>query len=123
VAFLACFGLGLNLSRLQPGGMHGQPDIGSHSRRSTSRSSGPDDDLDPVLAQALQKYRVFLLKVEAQLLPFIHSKPLQKLEFPGLNSYQRLILHRMADLYNLDHAVDSKERSTIVLYKTDKTTL
>jgi hypothetical protein len=56
-----------------------------------------------------------LLLMDKRIIDFVNST-MRRLEFPGLNSYQRLILHRLAALFNLDHVVDPNTKS-VILYK------
>lgn len=79
--------------------------------------------IDPIFTQAATtvKNRMYLLRLELELHAFMESPP-KKIEFPGLNSYQRLLLHRLAGRFNLDHVVDNS-RSAVVLYKTPNSQL
>ncbi len=76
-----------------------------------------ENDLDPVILNAVtnQHDRLFTLKLEKDLTEFIASSR-SSMEFPSLNSYQRLILHRLSDLFNLEHIVNYQE--TMVVTKT-----
>ncbi|KAI8900318.1 single-stranded nucleic acid binding R3H [Globomyces pollinis-pini] len=84
--------------------------------------------LDPILVTALTNGngvdRIYLLKIEQDLITFIRNKSpqSQKLEYEGLNSYQRLLIHRLAAAFALDHVVDSS-RKAIILYKTPTSSL
>lgn len=43
-----------------------------------------------------------------------------RLEFPPMNSYQRLIVHRVAQYFKLSHVVDTSGKA-VVLYKSAET--
>ncbi|TPX50559.1 hypothetical protein SeLEV6574_g00842 [Synchytrium endobioticum] len=104
---------------------------GSMSRTSTSNSAhGMVDTPDPVEFQgvlidpfilknvALPKDRPLILKVEAEMSSFISSHRMD-LRYPGLNSYERLIVHRLAGFFKLIHVVDRMK--TVILSRTIET--
>lgn len=64
-----------------------------------------DSPIDPALTAALDnpRERVTVLKFEDQMLRFMRSPGTKQLEFPTLSSYQRLIVHRLAQRFQLDH--------------------
>ncbi|KAJ3270502.1 Tubulin polyglutamylase complex subunit 1 [Terramyces sp. JEL0728] len=70
-----------------------------------------------ILIAALKKPndRIYLLNIEQQLAAFINDQSKNKLRFDNLNSYQRLMVHKLADLFGLDHVVSNK--TDIVMYK------
>lgn len=77
-------------------------------------------EMDEFLLNALNnpRDRLTLLKLEQQLELFVLDETKNKLEFPPCSSYHRLILHRVAAYFRLQHVVvdvDSKRR--VVLYK------
>lgn len=63
------------------------------------------EPLDEVLYSGLQdqKNRQLILKVESSIITFLQSKQ-ARLEFPPLGSYQRLVVHQVAEYYCLAHA-------------------
>ena len=65
-----------------------------------------DDLLDPVLMAGLRdaRNRALVLKIESSVDQFLKSGR-ARLEFPPLVSYQRLIVHRVAEYYALAHTV------------------
>eukprot|EP01102_Stenamoeba_stenopodia_P012722 TRINITY_DN4044_c0_g2_i1.p1 TRINITY_DN4044_c0_g2~~TRINITY_DN4044_c0_g2_i1.p1 ORF type:complete len:621 (-),score=98.30 TRINITY_DN4044_c0_g2_i1:995-2857(-) len=79
---------------------------------------------DEFILTALQnpRDRITLLKLEHDLERFINSNE-TKLSFPPMSSYQRLIVHRVAQYFNLEHtALDIyPQQRTVVLLKTPET--
>ncbi|CAJ0634914.1 2187_t:CDS:2, partial [Entrophospora sp. SA101] len=51
---------------------------------------------------------------------FIDDESRSRLEFPPMNSYQRLIIHRVAQYFKLSHVVDASGKA-VVLYKSPET--
>ncbi|CAG8559444.1 12784_t:CDS:2, partial [Ambispora gerdemannii] len=85
--------------------------------------------LDNFLLTALKnpKDRLFLLKLDQDmankyLLHFVSPSSRLRLEFPQMNSYQRLIVHRVAQYFKLSHVVDSSGKA-VVLYKSAETAI
>ncbi|CAI2165045.1 7845_t:CDS:2 [Funneliformis geosporum] len=78
--------------------------------------------LDGFLLAALKnpKDRLFLLKLDREMERFIKEKNRTRLEFPPMNSYQRLIVHRVAQYFKLSHVVDTSGKA-VVLYKSAET--
>ena len=62
-------------------------------------------DIDEALLDAIQgKHKMALLKFEDQLVKFVTARSARpSLTFPPLPSYQRLLLHRLAERFNLTH--------------------
>jgi hypothetical protein len=72
--------------------------------------------LDGILMQALLQNptdRGFILSAESQLLADLLTK--EAIEFPQLNSYYRMMLHRIARYYDLSHFYNNKEKEKVVL--------
>ncbi|CAG8630750.1 3222_t:CDS:2, partial [Acaulospora morrowiae] len=69
--------------------------------------------LDGFLLAALKnpKDRLFLLKLDREMERFINDKNHTRLEFPPMNSYQRLIVHRVAQYFKLSHVVDNSGKA------------
>lgn len=68
-----------------------------------------DKSIDPALTAALDnsRERVNVLKYEDRIVQFMKTGSKQ-LDFPPLSSYHRLIIHRLAQRFGLDHtAIDS----------------
>jgi len=81
-------------------------------------------EIDRFLLTALsnQRDRITILKLEQVLEKFIKDGRRNRLEFPAMSSYQRLILHRVAQYFRLEHSVvelDALKR-TIILNKTSE---
>ncbi|TPX33317.1 hypothetical protein SmJEL517_g03779 [Synchytrium microbalum] len=92
--------------------------------RSSSQVSFPDMPepvefrgvlIDPFILKnvTLAKDRPFILQVEGELEVFVTRFDKRNLEYPGLNSYQRLIVHRLAAFFKLTHVVDRMK--TVIL--------
>ncbi|EIE82770.1 hypothetical protein RO3G_07475 [Rhizopus delemar RA 99-880] len=58
--------------------------------------------------------RLFLLKLELDLEEFIKDKRRFRLDFSNMNSYQRLMIHKLAPYYKLNHFHDSLTRGVYV---------
>lgn len=74
----------------------------------------PDDKLLEALDSA--KDRLFLLQLEQQIIAFIQSPVEGSFDLPPYNSFRRLLAHRLADYYKLNHFVDGPT-NTVRLYK------
>ncbi|KAG0736621.1 hypothetical protein G6F57_001756 [Rhizopus arrhizus] len=58
--------------------------------------------------------RLFLLKLELDIEEFIKDKRRFRLDFPNMNSYQRLMIHKLASYYKLNHFHDGLTRGVYV---------
>ncbi|XP_036815214.1 R3H domain-containing protein 1 isoform X9 [Oncorhynchus mykiss] len=58
--------------------------------------------------------RMMLLKLEQDILDFISNNESQKRKFPPMTSYHRMLLHRVAAYFGLDHNVDQTGKSVII---------
>ncbi|KAG0043642.1 cAMP-regulated phosphoprotein 21 [Gryganskiella cystojenkinii] len=69
---------------------------------------GPAESLDEFLLTALKnkQNRIFLLKLEREFCCYLESTSQQPLEFPWLNSYYRMMIHRSAIYFQLSRKVD-----------------
>ncbi|KAI8059567.1 single-stranded nucleic acid binding R3H [Gongronella butleri] len=81
-------------------------------------------ELDPFIVELLGKptERLFLLKIEQELQQFIHNNRLYRLDLPPMNSYQRLMVHKVAPYFRLSHFFDSS-RQLLFLCKTPYTSM
>ncbi|GFS63908.1 r3H domain-containing protein 2 [Trichonephila inaurata madagascariensis] len=61
-----------------------------------------------------QKDRLMLLKVEQDLISLIKDNKRQSMKFPQMSSYNRMLVHRVAAFFGLDHYVDGNGTSVIV---------
>ncbi|KAJ2354721.1 hypothetical protein GGF43_003101 [Coemansia sp. RSA 2618] len=107
-----------------------EPIIDSHTR-----SSGPTDftpppkatpatreatRIDPILTTALSTNvsdRQFVLETEQLVRQFLAQHQTRRLAFSAQNSYRRLLLHKLADYYQLTHVVVGAKRNEIAFYK------
>uniref|UniRef100_A0A8C5DTH2 R3H domain containing 1 n=1 Tax=Gouania willdenowi TaxID=441366 RepID=A0A8C5DTH2_GOUWI len=80
-------------------------------------------DLHEFLVNTLQgnpRDRIMLLKLEQDILDFISNNESQKRKFPPMTSYHRMLLHRVAAYFGMDHNVDPSGKS-VVINKTSNT--
>ncbi|XP_073401650.1 R3H domain-containing protein 1 isoform X5 [Dendrobates tinctorius] len=74
-------------------------------------------DLHEFLVNTLKsnpRDRMMLLKLEQDILDFISTNEIQRKKFPPMTSYHRMLLHRVAAYFGLDHNVDQSGKSVIV---------
>ena len=74
---------------------------------------------DEKLFEALEspKDRMFLLRLEQDIINFIKDSTEPKIDLPPCNSFCRLLAHKLADYYALTHFVDNAV-SSVTLYRT-----
>ncbi|KAK3105677.1 hypothetical protein FSP39_003107 [Pinctada imbricata] len=60
------------------------------------------------------KDRTMLLKLETDLINFVNEPKHHYLKFPPMSSYDRMLVHRIAAFFGLDHNVDQTGKSVIV---------
>ncbi|XP_040887989.1 R3H domain-containing protein 1-like isoform X3 [Toxotes jaculatrix] len=98
-------------------------------RKRLSRDSSQDYtdstgiDLHEFLVNTLKgnpRDRIMLLKLEQDILDFISNNESQKRKFPPMTSYHRMLLHRVAAYFGMDHNVDPSGKS-VVINKTTNT--
>uniref|UniRef100_A0A8C7YWX1 R3H domain containing 1 n=1 Tax=Oryzias sinensis TaxID=183150 RepID=A0A8C7YWX1_9TELE len=80
-------------------------------------------DLHEFLVNTLKsnpRDRIMLLKLEQDILDFISNNESQKRKFPPMTSYHRMLLHRVAAYFGMDHKVDPSGKS-VVINKTTNT--
>ncbi|NXK52499.1 R3HD1 protein, partial [Chauna torquata] len=58
--------------------------------------------------------RMMLLKLEQEILDFIGNNEVPRKKFPPMTSYHRMLLHRVAAYFGLEHNVDQSGKSVIV---------
>ncbi|XP_048870815.1 R3H domain-containing protein 2-like isoform X9 [Brienomyrus brachyistius] len=58
--------------------------------------------------------RMMLLKLEQDILDFISNNQTQRRKFPPMTSYHRMLLHRVAAYFGLEHNVDPTGKSVII---------
>ncbi|XP_024918598.1 R3H domain-containing protein 1 isoform X3 [Cynoglossus semilaevis] len=74
-------------------------------------------DLHQFLVNTLKnnpRDRIMLLKLEQDLLEFISSNGTQKRKFPPMTAYHRMLLHRVAAYFGMEHNVDSSGKSVVI---------
>ncbi|XP_030012199.1 R3H domain-containing protein 1 isoform X2 [Sphaeramia orbicularis] len=98
-------------------------------RKMLSRDSSQDYtdstgiDLHEFLVNTLKgnpRDRIMLLKLEQDILDFISNNESQERKFPPMTSYHRMLLHRVAAYFGMDHNVDPSGKS-VVINKTTNT--
>ncbi|XP_024865834.2 R3H domain-containing protein 1 [Kryptolebias marmoratus] len=92
-------------------------------RKTLSRDSSQDYtdstgiDLHEFLVNTLKgnpRDRIMLLKLEQDILDFISNNESQKRKFPPMTSYHRMLLHRVAAYFGMDHNVDPSGKSVVI---------
>ncbi|XP_014890337.1 R3H domain-containing protein 1-like isoform X7 [Poecilia latipinna] len=92
-------------------------------RKMLSRDSSQDYtdstgiDLHEFLVNTLKsnpRDRIMLLKLEQDILDFISNNETQKRKFPPMTSYHRMLLHRVAAYFGMDHNVDPSGKSVVI---------
>ncbi|KAF9909084.1 R3H domain-containing protein 1 [Linnemannia zychae] len=78
-----------------------------------------DMALDEFLVNALKnrQERIFLLKLDREFCSFINNPSQPQLEFPTLNGYYRMMVHKVANYFKLTRIVDASQK--IILFKTE----
>ncbi|XP_075386161.1 R3H domain-containing protein 1 isoform X4 [Tenrec ecaudatus] len=74
-------------------------------------------DLHEFLVNTLKnnpRDRMMLLKLEQEILDFIVNNESPRKKFPPMTSYHRMLLHRVAAYFGLDHNVDQSGKSVVV---------
>uniref|UniRef100_A0A4W4H3B6 R3H domain containing 1 n=1 Tax=Electrophorus electricus TaxID=8005 RepID=A0A4W4H3B6_ELEEL len=93
------------------------------SRKMLSRDSSQEYtdstgiDLHEFLVNTLKnnpRDRMMLLKLEQDILDFISNNESQRRKFPPMTSYHRMLLHRAAAYFGLDHNVDQTGKCVII---------
>uniref|UniRef100_A0A674JHW8 R3H domain containing 1 n=1 Tax=Terrapene triunguis TaxID=2587831 RepID=A0A674JHW8_9SAUR len=64
--------------------------------------------------QMLSMDRMMLLKLEQEILDFIGNNEIPRKKFPPMTSYHRMLLHRVAAYFGLEHNVDQSGKSVII---------
>ncbi|KGL86653.1 R3H domain-containing protein 1 [Charadrius vociferus] len=93
------------------------------SRKMLSRDSSQEYtdstgiDLHEFLVNTLKnnpRDRMTLLKLEQEILDFIGNNEAPRKKFPPMTSYHRMLLHRVAAYFGLEHNVDQSGKAVIV---------
>ncbi|GAC74184.1 hypothetical protein PANT_10d00054 [Moesziomyces antarcticus T-34] len=90
---------------------------------SASASPLASSPLDDTILQAMRKRddRIFFSQYENQMSVFVRDPSRSHLELAPMNAYQRLLVHRCADQFHLDHHLD-RATQCITLSRTSLTT-
>ncbi|KAG0220207.1 R3H domain-containing protein 1 [Mortierella sp. NVP41] len=82
-----------------------------------------DMALDEFLVNALKnrQERIFLLKLDREFCSFINNPSQPQLEFPTLNGYYRMMVHKVANYFKLTRIVDPTQK--IILFKTEESAI
>ncbi|KAF8970741.1 hypothetical protein BGZ46_010408 [Entomortierella lignicola] len=83
-----------------------------------------DAVLDEFLVNALKSRqdRLFLLKLDREFCNFLNNPSQEHLEFPALNSYYRMVIHRVANYFKITRVVDPQQKK-IMLFKTEQSAI
>ncbi|KAF9136946.1 R3H domain-containing protein 1 [Linnemannia schmuckeri] len=86
-------------------------------------SDAQDMALDEFLVNALKnrQERIFLLKLDREFCSFINNPSQPQLEFPTLNGYYRMMVHKVANYFKLTRIVDPSQK--IILFKTESSAI
>lgn len=74
-------------------------------------------DLEQFIAETInrnQKDRTVLLKIERDLIEFAKDRQKASHKFPNMSSYNRMLVHRVAAYFGMEHNVDQSGLSVIV---------
>uniref|UniRef100_H2XMJ2 R3H domain-containing protein n=1 Tax=Ciona intestinalis TaxID=7719 RepID=H2XMJ2_CIOIN len=74
-------------------------------------------DVHEFLVKALQgnsRDRSILLKLEHDMVQFVSNSEIAFMKFPEMTSYHRMLVHRVAAYFGLDHNIDAKGKSVII---------
>ncbi|XP_029141309.1 cAMP-regulated phosphoprotein 21 [Protobothrops mucrosquamatus] len=74
-------------------------------------------DLHEFLVNTLKnnpRDRMILLKMEQEIIDFISDESNHYKKFPQMSSYQRMLVHRVAAYFGMDHNVDQTGKSVII---------
>lgn len=66
------------------------------------------------------KDRAMVLELERQLIDFVREEERQSMRFPAMSSYNRMLIHRVAAFFGLDHNIDQSGQC-IVVNRTENT--
>ncbi|XP_022240672.1 cAMP-regulated phosphoprotein 21-like isoform X2 [Limulus polyphemus] len=113
-------------------GKHGSSQGSMDSCSSLSRDSSTETytdstgiDLQQFIIDTLhknQKDRMMLLRIEQDVITLIKDNKRQSHKFPQMSSYHRMLVHRVAAFFGLDHNVD-QNGTAVIVNKTKNTRL
>ncbi|ORX60824.1 hypothetical protein BCR36DRAFT_407824 [Piromyces finnis] len=75
------------------------------------------EEIDPFIVERLEddNDRMFILRLEYEMTNLIKNKKETSIEYQNMNSYQRLIIHKIANYFKLCHINDRNNCSVIVI--------
>ncbi|KAK6082746.1 R3H domain-containing protein [Seiridium cupressi] len=82
---------------------------------STMYSQNPDDKL--LEAMASPKDRIFLLRLEQDVINFVQSSKEPFMDLPPSNSFCRMLTHKLADYYHMTHSFEAVQ-GAVRIYRT-----
>lgn len=82
---------------------------------STMYSQNPDDKL--LEAMSSPKDRIFLLRLEQDLINFVQSSEKPFMDLPPSNSFCRMLTHKLADYYHMTHSFEAVQ-GAVRIYRT-----
>ncbi|XP_025830022.1 cAMP-regulated phosphoprotein 21 isoform X2 [Agrilus planipennis] len=74
-------------------------------------------DLDQFIAETLNrnaKDRAFMLRIEQELVNFAKDRLQTHFKFPQMSSYHRMLVHRCAAYFGMDHNIESSGKCVVV---------
>ena len=98
-----------------PAPISGPDSLGANGNPFIFEYKGPDEKLFEALESP--KDRLFLIRLEQEVISFIKDSTDLILDLPPCNSFCRLLAHKLADYYALTHYVDNAV-SSVRLYRT-----
>lgn len=81
-------------------------------------------DSEQFLTETLKtnaKSRSFLISIEKDVLSFIRDESRTSHRFPGMNTFNRMLVHRVAAFFGLDHSVEKRTPDCVTITKCEKT--
>ncbi|KAI9142707.1 single-stranded nucleic acid binding R3H [Paraphysoderma sedebokerense] len=91
-------------------------------KNSSEDASGPFIDKFLLAALRNPNDRAFLLRLDTDIEAFMNDESRMSLEFPRMNSYQRLVVHRASAYWGLSHMLN-QVKQCVVLHKTPDSTV
>ncbi|KAI9264187.1 single-stranded nucleic acid binding R3H [Phascolomyces articulosus] len=98
------------------GGSSSSSSSSSFDPQQESESNEANNTLDTFILSLLKKpqERIFLLKLEKDLEDFINNHQVYRLDLPQMNSYQRLMVHKVAPYFKLSHFAEPVRKSVFL---------
>jgi len=93
------------------------PALSRDSSFETTYTDSTGTNLEEFIVKTLNKNRgdrTMLLNLEADMIAFIKDTKAERYKFPPMSSYHRMLVHRIAAFFGLDHNVDETGKSVTV---------